>query len=69
MMISWSKGQKAVHACMIKLLNLGPAEHEKVAIYMVNQRIPNVRELREQLRCEAIRRYQVKGKTPFAPVT
>ena len=60
MMISGSKGQKAVHACMIKLLNLGPAEHEKVAIYMVNQRIPNVRELREQLRCEAIRGYQVR---------
>ncbi len=33
-----SKGQKAVHACMIRLLNLGPAKHEKVAIYVVNQR-------------------------------
>ena len=42
MMILGSKGQKAVHACMIKLLNLGPAEHEEVAIYIVNQRIPNV---------------------------
>ena len=62
MMILGSKGQKAGHACMIKLLNLGPAEHEKVAIYMVNQRIPNVRELREQLRCEAIRGYQVRAK-------
>ena len=37
-----SKGQKAVHACMIRLLNLGPAKHEKVAIYVVNQRISNV---------------------------
>ena len=51
-MITGAKGQKAVHACMIKLLNLGPAEHEEVAIYTVNQWIPNVRELREQLRCE-----------------
>ena len=67
MMISGSKGQKAVHACMIKLLNLGPAEHEEVAIYMVSQRISNVRELREQLRCEAIRGYQVRGKIPFDP--
>ena len=37
-----SKGQNAVHACMIRLLNLGPAKHEEVAIYVVNQRIPNV---------------------------
>ena len=37
-----AKGQKAVHACMIRLLNLGPAKHEKVAIYAVNQRISNV---------------------------
>ena len=51
-MISGAKVQKAVHACMIRLLNLGPAEHEEVAIYTVNQWIPNVRELREQLRCE-----------------
>ena len=36
------KGQKAVHACMIRLLNLGPAKHEEVAIYEVNLRIPNV---------------------------
>ena len=27
-MVSGSKGQKAVHACMIRLLNLGPAKHE-----------------------------------------
>ena len=66
-MISGSKGQKAVRACTIRRLNLGPAEHEEAAIYAVNQRIPNVRELREQLRCGAIRRYQVRGKTPFDP--
>ena len=66
-MIPGVKGQKAVHACMIRLLNLSPAEHEEVAIYTVNQQIPNVRELREQLCCEAIRRYQVRGKIPFDP--
>ena len=38
-----SKGQKAVHACMIRLLNLGPAKHEKAAIYAVNQRISNIK--------------------------
>ena len=32
---------------MIRLLNLGPAKHEKAAIYVVNQRISNVLELRE----------------------
>ena len=42
MMMPGSKGQKAVHACMIRLLNLGPAKHEKVAIYVVNQQISNV---------------------------
>ena len=52
---------------MIRLLNLGPAEHEEVAIYVVNQRIPNVRELRELLCSGAIRGYQVRGKRPFAP--
>ena len=52
---------------MIRLLNLGPAEHEEVAIYTVDQRIPNVRELWEQLRCEAIRGYQVRGKILFSP--
>ena len=41
-MISGAKGQKAVRACTIRLLNLGPAKHEKVAIYAVNQRISNV---------------------------
>ena len=41
-MISGSKGQKVVRACTIRLLNLGPAKHEKAAIYVVNQRISNV---------------------------
>ena len=41
-MISGSKGQKVVRACTIRLLNLGPAKHKKVAIYAVNQRISNV---------------------------
>ena len=54
-MISGSKGQKAVRACTIRLLNLGPAKHEEVAIYVVNQRIPNVLGLRELLCSEAIR--------------
>ena len=52
---------------MIRLLNLGPAEHEEVAIYVVNQRIPNVRELRELLCSGAIRGYQVRGKRLFDP--
>ena len=66
-MMPGSKGQKAVHACMIRLLTLGPAEHEEVAIYAVNQRIPNVRELWELLCSGAIRGYQVRGKIPFDP--
>ena len=65
-MITGAKGQKAIHACMIKLLNLGPAEHEEVAIYTVNQRIPNVRELREQLRCEQFVDIKLWQKT-FCP--
>ena len=40
-MMPGSKGQKAVRACTIKLLTLGPAKHEEVAIYAVNQRVPN----------------------------
>ena len=46
---------------MIKLLNLGPAGHEEVAIYVVNLRIPNVLELRELQSSGAIRRYQSQG--------
>ena len=66
-MISRSKVQKAVHACMIRLLNLEPAEHEEAAIYVVNQRIPNVRELRELLCSGAICGYQVRCKRSFGP--
>ena len=36
------KVQKIVRACTIRLLNLGPAKHEKVAIYIANQWISNV---------------------------
>ena len=32
-MISGSKGQKAVRACTIRLLNLKPARHEESADY------------------------------------
>ena len=67
MMISGSKGQKAVRACTIRLLNLGPAKHEEAAIYAVNQRIPNVLELRELFYSGAIRGYQMRGKIPFDP--
>ena len=41
-MIPVSKGQKAVRARTIRLLSLGHAKYEKVAIYAVNQRISNV---------------------------
>ena len=58
-MISGSKGQKAVRACTIRLLNLGPAKHEEAAIYTVNQRIPNVLELRELFYSGAIRGYDM----------
>ena len=39
---------------MIRLLNLGPAKHEKVAIYVVNQRFSNVCRIAELLRSGAI---------------
>ena len=64
-MISGSKGQKVVRACTIRLLTLGPAKHEEVAIYIVNQRIPNVLELRELFCSGAIRRCLRRGKIPF----
>ena len=54
---------------MIRLLNLGPAEHEEVAIYVVNQRIPNVRELRELLCSGAIRRHQLGAKDLLTPTS
>ena len=52
---------------MIRLLNLGPAKHEKVAIYVVNQRISNVYRVRELLRSGAIRRHQFGIKRYFDP--
>ena len=66
-MISGSKGQKAVRACTIRLLNLEPAKHEEAAIYAVNQRIPNILELLELFYSGAIRGYQMRGKIPFDP--
>ena len=41
-MIPVSKGQKAIRACTIRLLNLGHVKYEKEAIYAVNQRISNI---------------------------
>ena len=41
-LIPRSKGQKVVRACTIRLWSLGLVKHEKVAIYVVNQRISNV---------------------------
>ena len=35
MVMPGSKGQKAVHACMIRLLNLGPAKHSQSASLLV----------------------------------
>ncbi len=40
---------------MKSFMSLEPAKHEEVAIYEVNQRIPNVLELRELRSNEAIR--------------
>ena len=58
-MISGSKGQKAVRACTIRLLNLGPAKHEEAAIYAVNQWFSNVFEFRELFYSGAIRGYDM----------
>ena len=55
MMMPGSKGQKAVHACMIRLLNLGPAKHEEGVICVANQRIPNVCRIAGAACCGAIR--------------
>ena len=54
-MMPGSKGQKAVHACMIRLLNLGPAKHEEEVICVANQRIPNVCRIAGAACCGAIR--------------
>ena len=54
-----SKGQKAVHACMIRLLNLGPAKPEEEVICVANQRIPNVCRIAGAACCGAIRGHQL----------
>ena len=48
MLISGSEDQKAVHTCMIRLLNSRPAKHEKVSICTVNQRITNTLRLTQK---------------------
>ena len=47
---------------MIRLLTLGPAKHEKVAIYVVNQRISNVCRIAGADSSRAIRRHSVSTK-------
>jgi len=66
-MMSGSKGQKAIHACMIRLFTLRPAKHEKVAIYAVNSRISNV--YRIVIVALATKQFVtlVGGKIPFEP--
>ena len=68
-MMPGSKGQKAVHACMIRLLNLGPAKHEEVVICTANQRIPNVCRIAGAACCRAIRRHQVGAKDLLTPTS
>ena len=60
-MMPGSKGQKAVHACMIRLLNLGPAKHEEEVICVANQRIPNVCRIAGAACCGAIRNEIFRG--------
>ena len=60
-MMPGSKGQKAVHACMIRLLNLGPAKHEEGVICIANQRIPNVCRIAGAACCGAIRNEIFRG--------
>ena len=67
MMIPGAKGQKTVHACMIRLLNLGPAKHEKVAIYVVNQRISNVCRIAGAASQRSNSQASVGGKRYFSP--
>ena len=70
-MMPGSKGQKAVHACMIRLLNLESAKHEKGVICVANQRFRMFAELREQL---AAKQFETKffvgiswGQKTFCP--
>ena len=64
-----SKGQKAVHACMIRLLNLGPAKHEEGVICVANQRIPNVCRIAGAACCGAIREHQLGAKDLLTPTS
>ena len=66
-MIPVSKGQKAVRACTIRLLNLGHANYEKVAIYAVNQRISNVCRIVRAASQRNNSQASVGGKRPFDP--
>ena len=73
-MMPGSKGQKAVHACMIRLLNLGPAKHEEEVICVANQRIPNVCRIAGAACCGAIRNeifrwYQLGAKDLLIPTS
>ena len=52
---------------MIRLLNLGPAKHEKVAIYVVNQRISNVCRIAGAASQRSNSQASVGGKIPFDP--
>ena len=67
MMMPGSKGQKAVHACMIRLLTLGSAKHEKVAIYVVNQRISNVCRIAGAASQRSNSQASVRGSEETAP--
>ena len=68
-MMPGSKGQKAVHACMIRLLNLGPAKHEEGVICVTNQRIPNVCRIAGATCCGAIRGHQLGAKDLLTPTS
>ena len=68
-MMPGSKGQKAVHACMIRLLNLGPAKHEEGVICVANQRIPNVCRIAGAACCGAIRGRQLGAKDLLTPTS
>ena len=61
-----AKGHKAVHACMIRLMTLGTAKHEEVAICLANQRIPNICRIAGAVCCGAIREHQL-GQNTFCP--
>ena len=60
-----AKRSKAVRACTIRLLNLGHAKYEKVAIYAVNQRISNIWRITGAAELGRNPKYQMSGKRPF----